>query len=225
MSRARSILLLIAILTACGTLAQASEFQYDLNAIYCNCLPAGGSAGTVTLTDFSPGVVQISVQLAGGLTFHQSNGLDAFVFNTPVSIAGATVTNGGGASWTFGTSGREDGAGTFMYQLTCVAAPNGCVGDPSTLVFTITQAGLTAATFGTTNDGASNTYFAVNVANPENSGCTGMVGGGGVENGSGGFTGGSNCVPNVPEPTSIAFFGTGLLVLGIFVRRRLATQN
>lgn len=220
MSRAISTLvLLVAALAVCtAPLAQADTF--NLNAIYCNCLPSGSSAGTVEITQQSANVVQISVNLAAGLTFHQSGGLDAFVFNGPAGLTASNVTVGAG--WTFGASGHEDGAGNFRYQLTCVAAPNGCVGDPSTLVFTIAG---TVAQFETTNGGSSNSFFAANVANPTQSGCTGMVGAGG-SGPSGGFTGSSNCgVPNVPEPTSIAFFGTGLIALGFVIRRKFSTQN
>ena len=208
---------------------KASADSITLNQIWCNCLAAGSTAGTVTLTQ-NGNDVTLDIALAPGLTFHESGGLDAFGFNAPLGKTAADFT------FTPGTPGwslligsptlHEDGAGYFRYGFACTPAPNGCVGDPSAFSFTIK--GVTLADVETTEGGTSNSDLAVNIANPITSGCTGMVGGGNGLNPStpsGGFSGDSPCGSStnqsvVPEPASLMLLGSGLAIGARRMRRR-----
>lgn len=206
----------------------ASADTFDLNAIYCNCLPSGTVAGTVTLTQFQTNIVDVLVQLsAPNLTFHDQ-GLNSFSFNGPAGLTESnfSIVNNGGGSWTFGTGGNADGAGNFMYFFMCAAAPNGCTGNPTVLEFRVTSTGVTPVDLETLGGrGGSKTDFAANVANRNVSGCTGIVGGGngtGQSAPSGGLDGAhENCGSTpVPEPTSMVLLGTGLLAVGARLRPR-----
>src|SRR5258708_26346763 len=79
-----------ALVTAVAPTASADIF--NLNQIFCNCLPAGSSAGgTVTLTG-STDRVDFEVVLNPLLDFHFTNPFNAFAFSYVPGVA-ITVTS------------------------------------------------------------------------------------------------------------------------------------
>jgi hypothetical protein len=117
----------------------------------------------------------------------------------------------------------EDGAGTFDYSVRLSSQPSTQAG-PLTFIVKSSAGSITSVNFETlSNGGSPSADFAANVSNGS---CTGIIGGG---NGTAQSTpqntnSDQSCpgTPPVPEPTSIAFFGTGLIGVGIVIRRKLA---
>lgn len=214
--------------------ARADMFQ--LNVDYCGggCIsPPGSSGGTVTLTlgtgsnAIAIGDVEIDVSLFSPLVFHQTTGLDAFMFN----YAGAGNLSTTSITTHFALSGpgtyHEDGPQNFNYIVQYDTSPGV---DGSSLSFTLhsSSGALTLANLETTRSGASKVDFGANVSFASANGtCTGVIGGGnGSADTSPSFQGsqtndsGVNCNGVVPEPTAIALYGSGLLVAGWWIRRR-----
>jgi hypothetical protein len=232
-------LMLVALMAVSLVAASADVFTFNVD--YCTdpCLggvPANNNGGTVTLTQFAANIVTVTVQL-NNLVFHDQ-GLESFAFNVtgnpPLTLNTdgtignneVLITNAGGSTWTFHRpAGNTDGAGTFMYSFECAAAPAQCAGGPSVFAFQVDVTGLTVA--GLEILGGANVDFAANVSAGAGA-CTGMIGAG---NGTGqstpatAHTDGTACAAAVPEPTTLALVGSGLITLGMTARRKWKARH
>jgi hypothetical protein len=209
---------------------KASALVFQLNDIYCNCLPAGSTAGgTVTLANVDADSVMFTVDLNDLLNFHNTNGFDAFAFS--YSGTGTLSATGLPAGWAlFSTaqgSGSMDGAGhSYEFYIDCLACANTTGVNVLTFTINSTQA-ITEASFELLN--GNNDNFAAAVTQISVSGCTGVIGGGdgtgqssptastGIPSGGGSCNG-----TTVPDGgATLGLLGFAMLGLG-YVRRRLA---
>jgi len=221
---------------------RASADTFDLNDIYCNCLPAGSTdGGTVTLTDLGADV-QFIVNLSDLLNFHFNNAFDLFAFNYSGAFAESSFSiTGAPAGWDIFTTpinnSSMNGAGKdYDLYIRCETASctsqSGGISGVNVLTFVLhSSAGaLDLAAFETTvgDGGTNNNNFAVAATLINQSGCTGVIGGG---NGTGNSTPqassgvnaeGQSCVggTNVPDGGgTISLLGIGMLGLGYLKRR------
>ena len=142
-------MLTAAVLPASADIIETGTFTSD----HCTggCGPQTGGFGTITITDHQNGVVDVSISLLNGNTFANGGQGGAFAFN----LAGnPTITYSGlSASFDVVNSATNvqnagivamDGFGNFEYGVD--GTFNGSNG-PSSLSFTLTGTGLSAASF------------------------------------------------------------------------------
>ena len=170
MLAATTVVALLFLLTLGASLASANVVTFSLTSDHCGgfntdnsgCLPAGGSAGTITLTDVTGGV-SVDVTLGSAYKFVSTGFQTDFGFNLTGSptIAFSGVTAGWTPNGTTAGSLMMDGTGTFQYGLVCTVCSNGG-SNPQTgpLDFTITGTGLSTSSFTTNSLGQ---YFAVDI--------------------------------------------------------------
>jgi hypothetical protein len=203
---------ILAVFSLFGTFAFASPVTYDLTIDHCSSPGCGKSPfGTVVLQQVGANTVKVTVNLSTGYSLIET-GLNTFVFDVAGSATIAGLTSGYAAAMPAPGVYHQDGFGDFPYAIECTGCGNGGSAPlGSTLTFTVTETGLTPAGFisnGTTK--GTPAVFSADVLAPN--GNTGPVG---------------TDIPNAqaPEPASMALFGTGLLAIGAFVRKRFNSNH
>jgi len=196
---AMGVLVVLALLGASATHAQ-TVFQLTTDHCSLVCGPQN-SFGTVTLTQDGTNSVLVAVSLLNGNMF-VNTGLQGFTFD----VAGTATITGLTTGYTAGGSGMQDGFGTFPYTIECTGCGSGGSAPlGSTLNFTVTESGgLAVAGFIQNGDGI---FFTADIF----SGTTQQTG----------PVGAPDPGSPTPEPRSMLLFGTGLLLIGAILRRRL----
>ena len=195
-----------------------------------------GPYGIVQLVNNGTNQVDFTVTLNSGYNFVATgNNPESFAFNigNPPAAANLLITvNTAGFSLLSGAPFDMDGFGNFQYAIG--GLDNGAghsVHGPLSFTVKNTASGGTLSTsqfesvLSSNPPGNLQSLFAADIyvtacgsASTIPSGqpgagqsCTGIVG--------------TSSAPAVPEPTSIAFFGTGLLVVGYGLRRKFTAQR
>jgi PEP-CTERM motif len=193
--------------------AKAAVLVFDLTSDHCtgNCLGTGGapsSAGTITVTETGANMLHFAVSLAAGFTIVNTgfDGSLGFDLNPNQTVTYSALTAGfspvGGNPVGAQNLTMWDGIGTFEYAV-IRDVQGGGAGLPS-LSFDLTGTALTLASLQLNNAGQ---FFGLDVRS---------------SNGNTGLVDASVGTPpgNVPEPTSLMIFGTGLMGAGLLLRRR-----
>ena len=156
--------------------SRANVLQFSLTSDHCTggCLGTATSAGTITITDVSAGVVSVNVTLNSGFRFVHTGFDTDLGFNLAgnPTITYSAVTTGfaaTGGSPQSAASLHMDGTGFFEYGVNCIACGSGGSNPQSgPLNFTVTD----GATFSTASfeQNAAGQFFAADLIGNGNTG-------------------------------------------------------
>jgi hypothetical protein len=166
------------------------------------------NVGSVSIVDSGTDQVTVTITMNAGFSIKLNGGTVAFngpTGLTAASVGGLTAMSGANtyANLTFQgfkTSQNVSQFGTFAFDFSNIKGAPGGVVSADSLTFTLSALGLTASQF---------TGVAVHFCTASGTDCGPLTG----------FA--SNGTPTaVPEAGTISMVGTGLILLGNFVRRR-----
>jgi hypothetical protein len=202
------VALLLAVIIAPKAHANEVTFTLDQNTCSGGCTPSPFATVDVTTAGQPADTVLVTEKLTGATQYVKTGAGYALAFSVigdPTLTIGSLTTNFSVGNAAAGVTESKDGAGVFDYWIVCSGCGNGA-SPPivnGTLSFTAEAAGLTPASFEVLNN--KNYYLASDVL----AGRTGNVE-------ANGFT-----VLPTPEPASLALFGTGILGVGLLLRKRI----
>jgi hypothetical protein len=151
----------------------------------------------------------VTVTLNNSYVFVGTGAGNALEFNSGGSIDPTSISTGFG----LGPSPTKNGSyfGTFLKSIACTTCKGGSTTLSGPLSFTVDN--TTIASFDTLSTGGHSSLFAVDLGELNGDKvvvATGEVGGGTPNN------------PAVPEPSSLALLGSGIVGAAGLVRRRIA---
>ena len=208
-----------------GSAMAGPTLTFDLDQISASSI-VSGSAGTVTLTQVSSTKVDVLVEISPLLLINTGGPHTPFAFNAGlagltvnfVTPAGGTYPSGKGtATFTYNSAGGSNTPyGTFTDAIDSDAKNgSGAAFKGGTLEFTVELAGgLDTTDFGANAGGF---YFSADVSNGADTGAVAAKGPGVCIADCGGPGPGGD---PVPEPATALLFGSALVGLGLFKRRR-----
>lgn len=201
-----------AIVIGSATSASADVINYAFTVDDCSGTCGTGPYGNVRVSDIATGEVQVTVTFNPVLKNFARTGAggdESLLFDlsgTPTITSFTDVSSNVPITLASSTAGSimADGTGTWQYAVGCPTCGGGQSAPvlDAPITFDISAVGLSTASF---VQNGNLLFFAADV---------------GGTNGNTGDVGAPSRTTSVPEPASLAIFGSALLGLGAAVRRR-----